>query len=64
MWELRRSTRQSDREVVLRILLAIHDDDTAVLLVGGDKAGRWVEWYEMAIPTADAYYDEYLRRQR
>ena len=50
----------SDREVILRVLLAIHDDDTAVVLVGGDKADRWVEWYEVAIPTADAYYDEYL----
>lgn len=64
MWELRRSTRPSDREIILRILVAIHDDDTAVILVGSDKAGRWVECYEVAIPTADAYYDEYLRRQR
>lgn len=39
MWELRRSTRQSDREIILRILVAIHDEDTAVVLVGGDKAG-------------------------
>jgi hypothetical protein len=64
MWELRRSTRQGEREVILRILVAIHHDDSAVVLVGGDKAGRWMEWYEVAIPTADAYYDEYLRRQR
>jgi len=47
---------------VLRVLVAIHDDDTAVALVGGDKAGQWVDWYEVAIATADAYYDEYLRR--
>jgi len=48
---------------VLRVLVALHDDTTAVALMGGDKTGNWVEWYEMAIPTADAYYDEFLRRQ-
>lgn len=64
MWELRRADRLGDREVVLRLLVAIHDDETAVALVGGDKAGQWVEWYEVAIPTADAYYDDFLRRQR
>jgi hypothetical protein len=50
--------------VVLRVLVALHDQQTAVALVGGDKAGNWDEWYEMAVPTADAYYDDYLWRQQ
>ncbi len=63
LWELRRAEHQGQREVVLRVLVALHSDTTAVVLVGGDKAGNWVEWYEVAVPTADAYYDEFLRRQ-
>ncbi len=64
LWELRRAERQGDREIVLRVLVALHDETTAVALVAGDKAGNWVEWYQVAVPTADAYYDEFLRRQR
>lgn len=63
LWELRRAEQRGERELVLRVLVALHDDTTAVALMGGDKTGNWVEWYEMAIPTADAYYDEFLRRQ-
>ncbi len=63
MWELRRAERRGEREVVLRVLVVIHDEARAVVLLGGDKAGNWVSWYEMAIPTADRYYDDYLRRQ-
>lgn len=64
LWELRRTEHHGARQIVLRVLVALHDDSTAVVLVAGDKAGNWVEWYEVAIPTADAYYDEFLRRQR
>lgn len=64
LWELRLAERHGDRQVVLRILVALHDDTTAVVLMAGDKSGNWVEWYEMAVPTADAYYDEFLRRQQ
>ncbi len=64
LWELRRVERTAGREIVLRVLVAIHDDTTAVALVAGDKAGNWVDWYEVAVPTADAYYDDFLRRQR
>lgn len=64
LWELRRADQQGDREVVLRVLVALHDEASAVALVGGDKFGHWVRWYEVAIPMADAYYDDFLRRQR
>jgi len=64
MWELRRAEHRGERQIVLRVLVALHDEATAVALVAGDKAGNWVEWYEVAVPTADAYYDDFLRRQR
>lgn len=31
-----------------------------ILLIGGDKSGKWDEWYERAIPFADELYDVYL----
>lgn len=37
---------------------------TAIVLVGGDKSGRWDEWYAEAIPAAEALYDEYLDELR
>ena len=36
----------------------------AVLLVAGDKSGRWREWYAEAIPAAEAAYKAYLEGQR
>jgi hypothetical protein len=36
----------------------------AVLLVAGDKSGRWQEWYAQAIPAAEAAYEAYLKEQR
>lgn len=35
-----------------------------IILVGGDKTGRWKEWYEEMIPVADDLYDEYLQELR
>ena len=37
---------------------------TAILLLGGDKSGRWEEWYHTAIPDADRLYDEYVEELR
>jgi len=36
----------------------------AILLFGGDKSGRWNEWYVEAVPVADDLYDEYLEELR
>lgn len=44
----------------LRVLFAFDPRRTAILLLGGDKTGRWEEWYRTAIPEADRLYDEYL----
>jgi hypothetical protein len=32
-----------------------------ILLVGGDKSGKWREWYDWAIPRAEKLYEEHLR---
>ena len=44
----------------IRILFAFDPRRVAILLLGGDKTGRWVEWYEEMIPIADRLYDDYL----
>jgi hypothetical protein len=31
-----------------------------VFLVGGDKAGKWSQWYKTAIPQAEHAYAEHL----
>ncbi len=43
-----------------RILFAFDPRRTAILLVGGDKRGRWQEFYERTIPPADRLFDEHL----
>lgn len=45
----------------IRILFAFDPRRQAVLLIGGDKTGQWLAWYEEAIPVADDLFDEYLR---
>ncbi|WP_217247114.1 type II toxin-antitoxin system RelE/ParE family toxin [Streptomyces sp. AC602_WCS936] len=44
----------------VRILFVFDPEREAILLVAGDKAGRWSQWYVDAIPLAEARYDEYL----
>lgn len=51
----------------LRVLFAFDPEQSAILLLGGDKSGRWQEWYQQAIPIADDLFDEHLadlRQQR
>ncbi|HKV84021.1 MAG TPA: type II toxin-antitoxin system RelE/ParE family toxin [Ktedonobacterales bacterium] len=48
----------------LRVLFAFDPRRTAILLLGGDKTGRWDEWYRAAIPEADRQYDLYLEELR
>ena len=45
----------------LRVLFIFDPRRQAVLLVGGDKTGRWQEWYDEAIPEADDLYRKYLK---
>ena len=48
----------------LRILFAFDPRRMAILLVGGDKSGRWERWYTEAIPLADTLYGQHLRELR
>lgn len=48
----------------LRVLFAFDARRTAILLLGGNKTGRWNEWYRVAIPEADHLYDQYLEELR
>lgn len=55
--ELRAHTRVAE----LRVLFAFDPRRTAILLLGGNKAGRWERWYRQAIPQAEALYAEHLQ---
>ena len=45
----------------VRILFIFDPARSAVLLVAGDKSGRWDEWYRDAIPAAETAYEAYLK---
>jgi hypothetical protein len=47
----------------LRVLFVFDPVRRAVLLVGGNKTGRWRQWYREAIPQADRLYAEYLKNE-
>jgi hypothetical protein len=32
-------------------------------MVGGDKSGKWSDWYKTAIPQAEDSYADYLRNK-
>ena len=42
----------------------LHEDPDAVLLLGGNKAGRWKQRYDEAISQADRRYDRRLGELR
>ncbi|WP_405686049.1 type II toxin-antitoxin system RelE/ParE family toxin [Streptomyces sp. NBC_00057] len=44
----------------IRILFVFDPDRNAVLLVAGNKSGRWREWYSQSIPVAEGRYDDWL----
>ena len=43
----------------LRIIFAFDPERSALLLLGGDKAGNWNKWYRDNIPIAEQLYLEY-----
>jgi hypothetical protein len=44
----------------IRLIFVFDPRRQAILLVAGDKAGKWRAWYDQAIPLADARYVEHL----
>jgi len=45
----------------VRLLFAFDTEREAIVLVAGDKAGRWRTWYAEAIPLAEERYAAYQR---
>ena len=48
----------------IRILFVFDPYRSAILLVGGDKAGDWQGWYRRTIPQAEQLYEQYLKERR
>lgn len=48
----------------LRVLFVFDPRRMAILLLGGNKSGKWNAWYEWAVPVADDLYDVYLQELR
>lgn len=44
----------------IRILFAFDPKRRAILLIAGDKSGRWKRWYDVNIPIADDKFDEWV----
>ena len=51
---------RSGRAVAIRILFVFDPLSQAVLLVAGNKAGNWSEWYRATIPVAELAYESWL----
>jgi hypothetical protein len=47
----------------IRVLFAFDPTRSALLLLGGDKAGNWQRWYRQNIPIAEQLYLEYTIEQ-
>jgi len=47
----------------IRVLFAFDPTRSALLLLGGDKAGNWQRWYRENIPLAEQLYLEYTEEE-
>jgi hypothetical protein len=48
----------------IRVLFAFDPARSALLLLGGDKAGNWQRWYRENIPIAERLYLEYTAEKQ
>jgi hypothetical protein len=53
----------SSGKTEIRILFAFDPWRSAILLVTGDKTGKWSRWYAEAIPRAEQLYEIYLKER-
>ena len=51
------------RPGTVRILFAFDPWRSSILLVAGDKSGRWNDWYAEAVPLAEQRYETYLKER-
>jgi hypothetical protein len=47
----------------IRIIFAFDPARSALLLLGGDKAGNWARWYRENIPIAEQLYIDYTAEE-
>ena len=47
----------------IRILFVFDPWRSAILLVAGDRSGKWNRWYAEAIPRAEQLYEIYLKER-
>ena len=47
----------------VRVLFVFDPWRSAILLVAGDKSGKWNRWYAQAIPHAEQLYEIYLKER-
>lgn len=47
----------------IRILFAFDLKRRAILLIAGDKSGRWKQWYDRNIPIADDRFDQWTNSE-
>lgn len=45
----------------LRVLFAFDSQRQVILLVAGEKAGKWSKWNAKNIPIADDLFDDHLK---
>ncbi len=48
----------------LRVPFVFDPSRRAVLLVGGNKAGRWQSWYPRSIPEAERLYTQHVETMK
>lgn len=48
----------------IRVLFAFDPARSALLLLGGDKAGNWKRWYRENIPLAEQLYLQYTTKEQ
>lgn len=48
----------------IRILFAFDPNQQALLLIGGNKEGRWDRWYDEYVPEADRLFDLHVKKIR
>jgi hypothetical protein len=49
-------------DIGVRLLFAFDSNRDLVMLVGGDKTGKWNRWYPEKITQAERLYEEHERR--
>jgi hypothetical protein len=60
---LKELRRGSAGRTELRILFVFDPWRSAILLVAGDKAGNWKQWYRKAMPRAEQLLEIYLKER-